>query len=122
MTQERTKGRGFPPKEFQFKPGQTGNPKGRPKGSMNFHKILNLILKENAKIVIGDRTIKMPKKQILALKAVNSAMQGDLKSLQLLLPHILMAEKQQAEQEAKKEALSKDDAAILAAYINQNKE
>ena len=28
-------GPGRPPKEFQFKPGQSGNPKGRPKGARN---------------------------------------------------------------------------------------
>jgi len=89
MTQERTKGRGIPPKEFQFKPGQSGNPQGRPKGSMNFHKILNLILNENAKIIVGGREIKMPKKQILALKAVNSAMQGELKACRCCSPIFL---------------------------------
>src|SRR3990167_2240195 len=27
-------GPGFPPKEYQWKPGQSGNPSGRPKGSL----------------------------------------------------------------------------------------
>lgn len=29
-------GYGCPPKEHQFKPGQSGNPKGRPKKNNNF--------------------------------------------------------------------------------------
>jgi len=29
------KGRGFPPDEYKFKPGQSGNPRGRPPGSKN---------------------------------------------------------------------------------------
>ena len=33
--QEYKVGPGSPPKEYQFKPGQSGNPKGRPKGARN---------------------------------------------------------------------------------------
>lgn len=50
-------GKGEPPKMHQFKPGQSGNPKGRPKGSKNVHHILSKILGE--KITVTDADKKM---------------------------------------------------------------
>ena len=37
-------GYGKPPKSGQFKPGQSGNPKGRPKGAKNFKTELATVL------------------------------------------------------------------------------
>ncbi|MDQ6732297.1 MAG: DUF5681 domain-containing protein, partial [Actinomycetota bacterium] len=46
-------GRGRPPVHSQFKPGQSGNPPGRPKGSKNF---ITLLYQEAAEqVTIPDR-------------------------------------------------------------------
>jgi hypothetical protein len=37
-------GRGKPPKAHQFKPGQSGNPGGRKKGSLNTNTVLKRVL------------------------------------------------------------------------------
>jgi len=42
-------GYGKPPDETKFKPGQTGNPKGRGKGSVSLKKLLEKKLREVAK-------------------------------------------------------------------------
>lgn len=43
-------GKGKPPKAFQFKPGQSGNPRGRPKGSHNFATDVRAMLKMPVKV------------------------------------------------------------------------
>lgn len=40
-------GPGKPPKHTRFKPGQSGNPKGRPKGSQNVKTVLNKVGRES---------------------------------------------------------------------------
>jgi len=74
-----------PPPGRQFKPGQSGNPKGRPKGSRNFATAIAaeldapIIATENGK----RRTIS--KRQAVAKQLVNKAVAGDTKAIPLLL-------------------------------------
>ena len=41
-------GYGKPPKHTQFKPGQSGNRKGRPRGQRNFRTVVNDALKRKS--------------------------------------------------------------------------
>ena len=61
-------GYGKPPKVDQFKPGQSGNPNGRPKGQPTTQQLL---LQEAAKLVkvkVGDEIIQIPKQQAVVRK------------------------------------------------------
>ena len=39
---------GKPPKHTQFKPGQSGNPRGRPRGQRNFRTVVKEALKKRS--------------------------------------------------------------------------
>lgn len=69
-------GHGKPPKGTRFKKGQSGNPKGRPKGSQNLSTILQQILKERVKITENGRVRKTTKAEAIFLQATNKAMAG----------------------------------------------
>lgn len=76
-------GYGKPPKETRFKPGKSGNPRGRPKGAKNKRPALNgdrlqaIILEEayrDIPVRDGDRSVTMPMAQaIVRSLAVNAA-------------------------------------------------
>lgn len=75
-------GYGKPPKSTQFKPGQSGNPKGRTKGSKNG--IYTYIKHElNSSITLTDGS-KIIQEQGFARQLTNKALRGDIQSQKLL--------------------------------------
>ena len=85
-------GYGKPPVATQFKPGQSGNPKGRPKGAKNkrpgLHeeRLKDIILDEAYRTVAmrdGDRSVEIPVAQaVMRAIAVNAA-KGNTRSQRL---------------------------------------
>lgn len=74
-----------PPKSTQFKPGNSGNPKGRPKGSKNFITLLEKELDQPVIVNENGRKKKLSRRQAMAKRIVADALQGDRKAIFLLL-------------------------------------
>ena len=88
-------GRGNPPKEFQFKKGVSGNRKGRPPKSRKDQVVSNIISKVlNALTAYreGGRTKRASRLELALKKLVNSALEGDVKSADLLFKLRAIAE------------------------------
>ena len=76
-------GYGQPPKKGQFKKGQSGNPKGRPKGAKNLKTALEQELKATITVKEGGTIKTVSKTEALAMSIINKAVSGDTKSAQL---------------------------------------
>lgn len=74
-----------PPKTTQFKKGESGNPKGRPKGSRSLQNILIEELKSSITIHENGRSKTVKKGEVIAKQMVNKAMAGDHKAANLVL-------------------------------------
>ena len=72
-----------PPRHSQFKPGVSGNPKGRPKGSVNLRTRISQQLSKAVTVNRNGRPVKMSKGELIALQIVDAAAKGDLKAAML---------------------------------------
>src|SRR5262245_17518328 len=74
-------GYGKPPVATRFKPGQSGNPRGRPKGHRNFRTVVDEMLNERVTIREGDRRRVVTKREALIRSHINNALRGDWKAV-----------------------------------------
>jgi hypothetical protein len=73
-------GYGRPPKNTQFKPGQTGNPKGRPKKVHNFRTDLRDELSQLITVRENGHERKITKLRALVKSLVAAAIKGDMRA------------------------------------------
>ncbi len=74
-----------PPKAKQFKKGRSGNPKGRPKGSLNLATDLTAELSEQITVREDGRSRRVSKQRALIKSLLAKALQGDIRASAALL-------------------------------------
>ena len=73
-----------PPVHSRFKPGQSGNPSGRAKGSQNFKTLFNKILNEEISLREGSDVKKLSKAEAIVRGVVIGALKGDSRNTAIL--------------------------------------
>jgi hypothetical protein len=69
-----------PPPDRRWEPGQSGNPKGRPKRDQNLRTVIEEALHETTELREEGRSRFVSKKQALVLSTLNKAVKGDPKA------------------------------------------
>jgi len=114
-------GYGRPPLENRFKPGQSGNPKGREKQSRNMYTIMKLVLNEDMQIREGERVRRMPKFEALVRTNLSRALKGDPKAMVAFLALVRHCGYGNDHDEPAAELLSGSDLkAIIDDYFDRN--
>lgn len=103
----------LPPTHSQFKPGQSGNPKGRPRGRRNTYSVLDDLLNQKIPVTQDGKQTKIDKKTAILLQTVNHSVRGDQRAIQTLLPHMLAIDENNERLAAVRESLSTNDQEIL---------
>lgn len=104
-----------PPRQTQFKKGTSGNPKGRPKGSLNFSTFIEREL--GAKVTVNENGVRkrISKKHAIAKQLVNKAAGGDHKVIPILMSEERSRELHSSQDVAKH--FTSDDARVLENLI-----
>src|SRR4051794_24674262 len=81
MAMRKGEGRRNPPEQSRFKPGQSGNPKGRPKGSRNLSTIAKEVLRKPVEITEKNgKTVKKTSLEVMLLRATHDGIKGNAKA------------------------------------------
>lgn len=114
-----------PPKDTRFKPGRSGNPRGRPKGSKNLAALVDRELDSKVLLREGGKASAVSKRVVIAKQIVKKAVEGDLRTVQTLLKLADLMTDEVAAVKANEDAahseqpLAEEDHAILAALTAQ---
>lgn len=109
-------GYGRPPRATRFKPGQSGNPTGRPRGSKNESTILKELLNEKLSLrQPNGRIKKIPALEGIHRKQLEFALRGEVKSAAFVLNRYAAL----VSGELQIEELSEDDRAVLDAFARR---
>jgi len=107
-------GYGRPPKRTQFKPGQSGNLNGRPKGVRNLRTELREELAELTTVTEGKSELTVSKQRACVKALVAAAIRGNMRACAALLS--LCAKLDNADPESDSEELAPEDCEILDAF------
>ena len=110
-------GRGHPPKETRWKPGQSGNPTGRRKKRLSFSEVTEQVLNKTIAMRMGDRLLRMSNREALVHSAIRQALAGKTRLL-TVLPTIMRFERESLQGQADADlTLTAKDEAILADFF-----
>lgn len=108
-----------PPTSSQFKPGQSGNPKGRPKGTKNLKTDLQEELSMKITITENGRPMKLSKQRIMLKALLGKAIQGNIAAANSLYKMIQQSNLNE-EEDIAEENLSETDQAIIKEFLKRN--
>ncbi len=78
-------GYGKPPKHTRFKPGQSGNPRGRPKKTKDIDKLFDQELNRTLRIQEDGQLRTLTKREVIVKGVINAAMKGDHRAQKLAI-------------------------------------
>jgi hypothetical protein len=111
-------GYGRPPKATQFKKGQSGNPRGRPKGSRPVGAVLQEILGQRISVTENGKTRRLSALEVMLRRLANDAMRSEPVALKLMLS-LFDRYGESPETGIHLDEVLAEDKAILANFLNQ---
>ena len=108
-----------PPVQTRFKKGRSGNPNGRPKGTLNLATVLLRTLREQVVINENGRRKVVTKLEAAVKQLVNKAASGDLKAFQQLAGLKQAAEEQALESATPNEAMAEVDQKVMQRILKR---
>jgi Family of unknown function (DUF5681) len=106
-------GYGKPPRHTRFSKGQSGNPRGRPRGAKNLKTLLHEVLSERITATTNGRRRKITKGAAIVTQLVNRAATGDLPAIKTLFSMVLDIEGNTEPASAETSRFSESDEKVI---------
>ena len=116
-TQTSEVGYAKPPRHTQFKKNQSGNPKGRPKGSKNMRKMLYEYGDQLVETKINGKKAKVSMKEAAIMRIWQNALNGDDKALRRILENDEYYHQRRKENAITYEEWSTEQSRMMAAAV-----
>jgi len=108
-------GYGKPPRANQFNPGESGNPKGRPKGAKSAETILGELLQQKISLNERGRTRRITVLEGILRRIAEDCLKGNIKSATFLLNRLQAI----SSGETDESGLSEDEQTVLETYLKK---
>jgi len=108
-----------PPKGTRFKPGRSGNPRGRPKGRRNLTTDLAALLKKRIPIREDGEQRHVSGQEALLLRLFQKAVGGDLKASAQIFAMVMKADTQEPAH-PEPQAVTDKDREIVEDFLRRN--
>lgn len=105
-------GYGKPPKGHQFKPGQSGNPRGRPKGAKSEETVFRGVAARKVAVTEAGKIRKVDVTEAMWTRVADDGLKGNSKSQTLFLNRARALEAAEPEDAV----ISPDDEKVLKSY------
>jgi uncharacterized protein DUF5681 len=112
-------GYGRPPKDKRFKPGYSGNPKGRPKGARNLKTDLSTLMRKRVPVREDGEMRYVSRQEALLLTLYAKAVQGDTKAASQLFTMVMKIESLDATP-PQPDVVTDNDRTIVADFLRRN--
>ncbi|MBO6514869.1 MAG: hypothetical protein JJ974_12980, partial [Phycisphaerales bacterium] len=117
-------GYGNPPRHSRFQKGQSGNPKGRPKGSRNISKLVERALRKPITITEAGERRTLSRAEAIATRLISDALSGKHQAQKLVIEMDRDRENRQQHNKdieaAKTEAQNDTDRQLIETYLRSN--
>ena len=114
-------GYGRPPVASQFKPGTSGNLKGRPKGAKNLKSLIREAMIASIPIQEGEKTRRVTRLEGVVLRQIQSALKGNDKSAMAVLKMALQLGLLQDSSDSGEISLGREDERILNELLTRSR-
>ena len=108
-----------PPLHSRFKKGQSGNPRGRPRGSKNFSTLLTDALNEPVVVTEDGKRRKISKRELGVRQLVNKFAMAEAQATKILLGLMQERDRLAAEASAERPSLGADDEKVIANLLKR---
>jgi hypothetical protein len=108
-----------PPERTRFKKGHSGNPRGRPKGTLNLATVLERTLRQEVVITENGKRKTVTKLEAAVHQLIDKAGAGELNALGLLAKLVRSAEEREAQAPARSNALDEVDQQVVLSIMKR---